>query len=523
MKLKIIVKLLILGLLIAPDAGAAVIKSIEIQRRNVFDNELQEYDWFIYRIGNTVHRVTREWVIRDELLYDVGDELDSLKIIETERNLRALEFIGDVRSDLEYNEDSSAVDLRLTTSDQWSTIIGPISEGGGGDYTIGFAVNETNILGWGKDIRLEMFTGSELSGHYLNYSDRNFFRTRLWGFFEWENDGYIKSIGYGLKRPFYSLDDRYSFIVEGYNSDGAIRYFSGGVELFRYTSAVNIYSGSVTRSFGKRFKRNVTLAFSRREQNYSLNPVLNRYSSLVPPDEAETRLDMNLHFGIYNYDSTTFLDNFGNVEDLTMGWWVNMSMGRALDILGGDIVRSYGKAVVSTVFEYPPDLFWAGSFLAQARYDDDFDNIIYRPRLVAYFKYPQRMITAVRLESRFYDHPDPYLVNYLGGKSGLRGYESYEAAGQNYVLANFEERYYSPLEILTVAFGVVAFVDIGKTWYEFEGYDAREWKSDAGIGLRFGLTKSSGFKVVRFDIAHSLTDNIFLISFGTEMFFKFGT
>ncbi|MBD3234721.1 MAG: hypothetical protein GF315_13430 [candidate division Zixibacteria bacterium] len=516
--------LILIFILLLPlqKGDTAEISSIEIDRMDVFDSELQKDNWFVYRWGNTLHILTKEWVIRDELLYDVGEELDTLKILETERNLRALEFIGDADTELNYNDDSSKVDVELTTSDQWTTIIGPTSEGSGGEYTFGFALSEKNLFGWGKDIMGEYYTGNDLKGHYFDYIDYNFFRTRLRAALSWENDGYVRKTEFSIRRPLYSLTDKYAVSIYGFDSNGNIRYFNSGYELFRYQSQSQNYLATLTRSYGVIFKKNLSIKLQWSDKEYFYASQFSTFRSLVPPDETETRADLELYLGKSGYKTVRYLDNFGNVEDLTLGWGLIMSIGRAFEILGGNITRNYGKIKLSTAFNPARDIYIAASSSASARFNGDWSNAFYANKLYLYWKNSQRTVSALRLLAGFYDRPDSYIVNYIGGKFGLRGYDNYALAGQNYLVANFEQRYYSPIKILTVALGFAGFVDVGKSWYENAGYDSEDWKADVGIGLRFGLTKSSGNKVVRIDIARSLSEDKYNLSFGTLMFFSFG-
>ena len=504
-------------------SNATTISSIKITRQNVFDSEVEKENWFVYRWANSLHIKTREWVIRDQLLYEIGDKLDTLRILETERNLRSLEFIGGAITRIYFNSDSSEADIELTVSDQWSTIAGPTSEGSGSDYTIGFALSEKNLFGLGKDLMAEYYTGNDRKGSYINYFDYNLFRTRLRGHVEWENDGLVRTASYELTRPLYSLSDRYSFSLSGQNMVGNTRYFYAGNEIFRYRSEKQNYTLSITRSFGIYFKRDFKIDLSWNNEKHSNSPEFDRYRMLIPPSRTETRLDLTSYLGVSKYKTTTLFDNFGNVEDLTFGWWFSVSTGRSFDILDGDIVRNYGGVGLKTTFEYPQNIYISASLSASARNNGGFENAFYSQRYYLYVRYPKRMVSAFRLISGFYDRPDPYIVNYIGGKFGLRGFDNYKIVGQNYAIANCEQRYYSPLKIMTVALGVAAFLDVGKSWYENGGYTSADWKADAGAGFRFGLTKSSGFKVLRIDLAKSLSENIYFLSFGTQMYFGFGS
>ncbi|MCP4633297.1 MAG: hypothetical protein GY855_10255, partial [candidate division Zixibacteria bacterium] len=394
---------------------ASTITSINVNRNDVFDSELKDHDFFIYRWGNAIHFKTRESVIRDELLYKTGDILDTLKIIESERNLRSLEFMGDVTTSLTYNTDSTEIAIDLTTSDQWTTVAGLTSEGSGGEYTYGVVLSEVNLLGWGKEVQAEYYTGNDRRGHYLYYNDPNFMRSHHYAFIDWENNGFIRFTSYGLRKPFYSLEDKQAYSINGYDSKGKIRYYYDGYELFRYDSDVSDYQATLTRSYGRDFKRNYSLSINWRKEEYSLSQNANKYRVLVPPDLIETRLNLNMLFGFYHYSTVKYLDNFGNTEDLTLGLWVEFSAGRSFDILDGNILRNFGNATIKTSFRISNNLFVSAETGISGRYiNKDYEHMRYSQRLSLYLKNSHRMISAFRILGRFYDRPDRFTVNYIG-------------------------------------------------------------------------------------------------------------
>ena len=106
------------------------IKSIRLTRENVFP-ETEEYDKGLYRLANRFHSVTKEKVIRTEILLNQGDSLDLQLMAESERNLRTLDFLGkaEIRIDT-IGPDS--VNVEVYTEDQWSLIPSYIIEAGGG-------------------------------------------------------------------------------------------------------------------------------------------------------------------------------------------------------------------------------------------------------------------------------------------------------------------------------------------------------------------------------------------------------
>ena len=60
-----------------------IISKIQIVRKNVFDDLVARNAPFYYSWANSLHIVTRERIVRNELLFKVGDSLNSEKIFES--------------------------------------------------------------------------------------------------------------------------------------------------------------------------------------------------------------------------------------------------------------------------------------------------------------------------------------------------------------------------------------------------------------------------------------------------------
>ena len=84
-------------LLLAALAGRALrgddeplrITAIVMRPGNVFTKAEADASFIPYGLANAIHIVTRDSLVRKELLFAVGDLLDPERLAETERNLRA--------------------------------------------------------------------------------------------------------------------------------------------------------------------------------------------------------------------------------------------------------------------------------------------------------------------------------------------------------------------------------------------------------------------------------------------------
>ena len=123
-----------------------IIRKIDIVRKNVFDDRVEKGDLFIYGWANALHVVTKERVIRRELLFAAGDSLDAERILESQRNIRLTELIEDVEvAAMPVGADS--VDLQIVSSDLWTMKVSPMFETGGGNHKIGFPLRREELHG----------------------------------------------------------------------------------------------------------------------------------------------------------------------------------------------------------------------------------------------------------------------------------------------------------------------------------------------------------------------------------------
>ena len=87
------------------------------------------------------------------------------------------------------------------------------------------------------------------------------------------------------------------------------------------------------------------------------------------------------------------------------------------------------------------------------------------------------------------------------------------------LVINLEDRIFTPLELLWTGIGAAVFADGGYAWKSSEPVSMRDMKWSAGIGLRLGLNKSTGSRVIRLDFARALDGSGYLFSVSTDHIF----
>ncbi|MGH9419795.1 MAG: POTRA domain-containing protein, partial [Thermoanaerobaculia bacterium] len=132
--------LLVLGLLIAAALNAQTepplrIGTITIHPLDVYSKDEARHGR-LYQLADRLHIETRESVIRKFLLFREGDVYSPERLAETERNLRAMQFLKSALVVASSPHDG-VVDVVVTTQDSWS--IAPETQAGskGGKSTVG--------------------------------------------------------------------------------------------------------------------------------------------------------------------------------------------------------------------------------------------------------------------------------------------------------------------------------------------------------------------------------------------------
>src|SRR5262249_5068788 len=114
---------------------------------------------------------------------------------------------------------------------------------------------------------------------------------------------------------------------------------------------------------------------------------------------------------------------------------------------------------------------------------------------------------------------------FADGLTGLRAYRIHSFEGNKRIIWNLKHRVFSGREILNlIAPGAVAFVDTGTAVPEGKPITIRSFKTDAGVGLRFGIARAPSNNILRVDFAYAFNSDPrgrkgFLVSFSSSQAF----
>lgn len=189
--------------LLEPYAGKTI-GDITIERQQVFD---PGGNW-LERTANKTHMLTRDRVVRRDLLFRPGDKLDPQLIVRNKQLIRSRDYISDIDvTVLPDPADSTHVNLLITTRDSWT-----ISVDGGwhseGRTMVG--LSDANIFGSGNKLKfMTNFSRKDFSygGNMVEYEIPNLLGTFYTAEFGAGRDFYNSTLNLGMRKDFLKPTD----------------------------------------------------------------------------------------------------------------------------------------------------------------------------------------------------------------------------------------------------------------------------------------------------------------------------
>lgn len=492
-----------------------VVSQVRIERLNVFDPAVPGEDWWLFRIANRIHIVTREKVVRDEMLLEPGDRWDSLKAIETERNLRALYPFRRAEITQVRNPDGT-VDALVRTQDSW-TLNPKIGLGtSGGQSSVSYGVEENNLFGYGKSVSIQHSQGTTTSGYAhsnsVGYGDPRFLGTRLalGGSYASTQNGH--STGLNLGRPFYSLDTPAAVSAAWSDTNVVGTEVQDAKEFSRYFERRRV----VDAAYGVRL--NADRLFVQRveagwyEDKARFGPTSEFPGTLPGTQPADRHLSgptIGYSWIQPDYVKETYIDRMERVEDFNLGNELRVRTGYMARGTGSDEDRWIFNASDRQGVRLGEGRFGLASFAVSGRlFNNRWENGLLTASANFYWKnyaWSRGRTLVFHVEGVQGRRLDLENQVVLGGSSGLRGYKNDSFAGGRAVVANLEDRFFFDREWFhLMRLGGAVFAESGSVVPEGSGFSASRFRSDVGLGLRAASTRSTSGGIVRLDLAYAL-------------------
>jgi outer membrane protein assembly factor BamA len=507
-------------------AEGETIDSIVIINRNIFEPGDGSVAAFVYRMANRLHYVTRDEVIRRELLFKVGDRYSTEVVRETERNLRTRLAINDASIHTEPSDSIGHVVVYVETRDQWSLIARTEVDNDGEETDWQFGLEERNFLGYNHFISLDYFL-QEFDNDYVRarFSNPRFRRQPLEVSLEYNNDPFNEVRSISLGHPFYDLTQSFSIVGSYAKRGGRREHFAnsdtGAVIGAQWEDESDFFGLQSFYRWGSyhqklRFGLGYQYVYENTTDTLRIDGLVP--ATVFPTDSLYHELKASAALINLDYIVERGINGFRYSEDITLEQSLEFSIARAWDpdfdnhfynrfSLNGLYSKRLGSNIVS--LEYNRSFWYKGD-----------RNIRSTSRLTGlllnnHLSFLTGLLRAQYL-SDWRDESQANLV--LGGKNGLRGYPLEFSSGDRMLVMNVEGRFFPGLDVLSVLFGGVVFIDVGRTWEADEPFTLKNMKSSIGAGLRISFERFTRAELVRIDVART-RDNQIEITFGSGQYF----
>ena len=492
---------------------------------------------------NTLHFTTRRHVLSRELQFHTGDVFDPRQLAETERILRNLGFLNNVRVVAVDTTSDGRVKILVSTREAWTLRTSfSYSLASAGDQRWKVSASEGNFIGHG--VTAGAAVGADENSNYWNlwYRQRRLFKAGFWFGLDYSqrDDGHTRRLIFN--RPFYALDDPWGtefkiwsqeFGQRFYLSNGGpagldpsdpdrlyalLAYKEQGVEARFQWRASAEKKGRVWRLGGgldvvdRLFREDLTLV----ELSDGRFEDLTWLDQRGQPYARETGIEVNpflwAHTQGRRWAKTRFIRQYGPVEDIATDWTADLKIGPT----GGNMGSTSGYA----------ESRWHGEFWARRWFPVGQGFMVTEigasgdagSKLVQTYKY-NGVVGWVRQAGA---EMSPWITrvfgeygqgsNLLGSNAlvlgldrGLRTLDFDGMAGDHLTRWNFEQGKAMPWEVAgLVRVGAAVFYSGGSAWWKDEERGSDGTRHEAGFGIRFGPTRSANAQIARIDLAWDL-------------------
>ena len=478
-----------------------VIDSVIINSQDVFDS-LEARNWLAH-LANGLHVTTRPGVVRNELLLKAGEPYDSARAAETARNLRAMGIFREVSIDTIRTD--SALKLRVTTQDAWSTRLVLSFRSTGNQIAFTLGANESNLLGTGSQALLIYGKNPDRSNWQLGFARSRLIARRIGvlGLFNALSDGTAAQVT--VAAPFYSLETRWGAGVTG-------RSFSGRV--FQYSNGQPVPSDTLQRRFallqvegayapvaGPGGHLRVGLSgFAKRDDfvpQSSAGPIPSTVTGTFGPFMQATRPRFLVVRNFLSYK---------NQEDVDISSTVRAGAFVALQDFGY-VRNGVGPALIASTGTRLPSGFAIFSGRANGLFSSaglDSGSAILAGTVV--FQPGLRHMILLHGDGGWQKNAARGDEFDLGLGIGPRAFPAHAFTGNRAFYGTAEYRWILTEEFLhVIGIGLAGFGDYGGAWYD--GTPSRTG-TDFGVGLRLGPSRVAGEPPLRIDAAYRLANDV---------------
>ena len=254
--------------------------------------------FYVEKINILGNNITREEVIRNNLLVDEGDAFNELLQAKTINNLKALNFFSKVDSEIIDATDLNRKIINITVEEKPTGEImagaGVVTSGG----TVAFGVSENNYLGRGIEFSSDVSVSAESLKGLIAINNPNYKGSNrsLNVSLESTVTDRLKNFGYESNKTGFSVGSGFEFYENLYWNTG----FSSYIEKLETDSTA---SASIKKQEGSYFDTffNQTFSYDKRNQKFKTSDgYISRFTQNIPLISESYTLTNAYDYKIYN-------------------------------------------------------------------------------------------------------------------------------------------------------------------------------------------------------------------------------
>jgi len=450
---------------------------------------------FPIRAGNKIHIKTQSIAIRNLLLFRKNEPFNSLLVKESERLIRAQNYVHEVYFYVVSPKGrSDSVDIYIRELDKWSII----PEGSVSSTKIRTDITENNFLGFGHEFRNAYSRNLTygIDSFNTNYSIPNIRNTYINSKLHFGIDGYGNYLGsLSIDRPFFSPLAKWaggaSFAIQ--NKNDSLRDMNSAyvpvkmkfiIQDYWAGKAVPLFKGNVEDES----ITNLILSARYFRVRYSEKP-----SELIDPLHIYSNEDFYLAgIGISSreYVQDRYIFKFGVIEDvpegrvygLTGGYQVRNNLGRMYLGIHFSFGKYYKWGYISPDFEY--GTFFHSSHAEQGVFTA---GINYFTGLfeIGRWKFREFLKPQVTIGINRFAYDSITINDSYGSISGYRldGFNSPSLSGTQRLLFTLQTQSYAPYNLLGFHFGPFLICSLGMLGDASDGFKNSKVYSQLGLGV----------------------------------------
>ena len=254
--------------------------------------------FYVEKINILGNNITREEVIRNNLLVDEGDAFNELLYAKTLNNLKSLNFFNTVETEIidSLNENKKIINITVEEKPTGEIMAGAGVGTSGG--TVAFGVSENNYLGRGIEFSSDVTVSAESVKGLVRINNPNYkgsnrsLNTSL----ESSITDRLKNFGYKSNKTGFSVGSEFEFYDDLFWNTG----FSSYIEKLDTDSTA---SASIKKQEGSYFDTffNQTFSYDKRNQKFKTSDgYISRFTQNIPLISESYTLTNAYDYKIYN-------------------------------------------------------------------------------------------------------------------------------------------------------------------------------------------------------------------------------